>query len=724
MEGVPVEVITPNHPYWNPEWVDIPDLIRPQLETWQERKKAIYSDPHSNPQQRSLATRQCNRGKAILDYFTSGKAGFSIYQIVAKKHIHKSLVQYDTIFRVVQILEELTKFRNVEVTPLEWIRERLAQYFAATPADSKFSVSKALKDMYHDEKLAYLRQQNGFRHVGRPLKRQHLKMPVKGKPAITPANSARGTPPTNRGISTGPETPSRPGPSPRTMGSSVSTEAGQNRRSPRTTTGGQNSAQVATAPAEPASSRKTKERVTSLRHQASQNGGTVSELDGEGGLGPATGTASNMRALAEEALLVGRNNANDRREEVIVVDTSDGRPSSMHSGPLPKSAGRHPEKANKAGGSTPHTAVSDDVAVAGSFDPETCGRARQRRGSIRDHSDMPKIPNHYNNASFQVIEDDAAKRDAIPDKKEREEREKDRKYRARLARKREQTSGNVSDAEDDDSDYYDESSRSESRGRSTNPRKRRHSGGSSAGAQPASTKIRTKFRENYSYDEDTAFDIDGYTSSDSFTNGPISEADFRLLQVRTKQHTTNPSVTQYWNFLGSPDFIFEHQVLEAVKPRIKWGKYNDELNFHLRLDEMVEIWYTAQNDPETDEPCRKIKITMREATSPRHNRRPGTWFVDNPDRAVEDEALPVNDASRGGKLKVCRPKKYANAATAATEADKPEVEENGGKVELDAHDYPVSKGRGDVFAEFKRLRTMQRFIEKCELLGVRITRVP
>lgn len=129
-----------------------------------------------------------------------------------------------------------------------------------------------------------------------------------------------------------------------------------------------------------------------------------------------------------------------------------------------------------------------------------------------------------------------------------------------------------------------------------NDKRRRNSGSIWPGTYGSATG-RSKKRLRTTDD-----DLVNYTDYDSCTGYPVEKIEYRVLQVKTRHHTTNKDITQYWHWVGHPDNFFEHQVLAAIKP-ISWGVFSAEYDFHLRADEVKEIadlgfdagWPTAQS---------------------------------------------------------------------------------------------------------------------------------
>ncbi|KAH8202197.1 hypothetical protein TruAng_003672 [Truncatella angustata] len=166
--GVPLARIAPEHEYWDPEWLPLEDHIMPQLEQWQQKLDKLRQDKSAVRHTVFLANRQVNRGQAIIDYLKSPNPEFHPYQYVGKEMMvkfYKTFINYDTMFRLINVHEELKKF-DLDVTPLEWLRQRM--YEVSTAQGDKFNLSKYTHDLYHDSKLKVLREKHGFGNIGRP----------------------------------------------------------------------------------------------------------------------------------------------------------------------------------------------------------------------------------------------------------------------------------------------------------------------------------------------------------------------------------------------------------------------------------------------------------------------------------------------------------------------------------------------------------------------------
>ncbi len=166
--GIPLEKIHEKHEYWDPEWESLESIIQPQVDRWKEKLEGLKKDPQAVRHSVFLANRQVNRGQQILDFLKNETVAFHPYQFVGKEMMvkfYKTLINYDTMFRLANIHEELKKF-DLEVTPLEWLRQRIFE--VAEAQGDKFNLSKYTHDLYHDAKLKTLREKHGFGNIGRP----------------------------------------------------------------------------------------------------------------------------------------------------------------------------------------------------------------------------------------------------------------------------------------------------------------------------------------------------------------------------------------------------------------------------------------------------------------------------------------------------------------------------------------------------------------------------
>ena len=159
MRGVPIARITPSHPYWEPSWKPLEESIQARLDSWREKLAQQLRDKEKH----FMAGRQVNRGTAIMDFLKNGS--IHPYQFIAKPWFTTSLFTYDTVYRLVAILDELPKL-GITVSPLDWARQRMHELYLEQ--GEQFNVAKTVHDFYHDPKLAYLRHKAGHRSIGRP----------------------------------------------------------------------------------------------------------------------------------------------------------------------------------------------------------------------------------------------------------------------------------------------------------------------------------------------------------------------------------------------------------------------------------------------------------------------------------------------------------------------------------------------------------------------------
>ncbi|KAK3937984.1 hypothetical protein QBC46DRAFT_171470 [Diplogelasinospora grovesii] len=182
LRGVPLAKISPDHPYWEPEWKSIEELIKPQLDKWAEKYEQLVTQGVTGSS-KFLANRQINRGKAIIKFLQEGD--LHPYQILAKPFITERLTHYDTVFRMVQVLEELPKF-SIDMSPSQWLRQRLHEIY--TEMGDNFNLAKTIHHMYHDAKVQALRIKCGFGNIGRP---SGYRMGEKGPEGGAPAKASR-----------------------------------------------------------------------------------------------------------------------------------------------------------------------------------------------------------------------------------------------------------------------------------------------------------------------------------------------------------------------------------------------------------------------------------------------------------------------------------------------------------------------------------------------------
>ncbi len=175
IEGVPVDKITPNHPYWEPKWPDLRTLVEPVLRSWEEKYQSAEEASRRGEAVGSVKYqygRQVNRGNRILKFLEQG--AISPYQLLSKRFMSVgkgSITSYDTLFRLCETIEALANYKT-DVEPVDWLRQRLHELIEAQ--GTGFNFSKTIHDFYNDPKLAALRQKSGFKSIGRP---SGIKMP-------------------------------------------------------------------------------------------------------------------------------------------------------------------------------------------------------------------------------------------------------------------------------------------------------------------------------------------------------------------------------------------------------------------------------------------------------------------------------------------------------------------------------------------------------------------
>jgi len=163
MRDVPLAKIDPKHPYWEEDWLPIEEIIGPKLQEWKDKYDEHVASGSGPPSSKFMANRQVNRGKIIMKFLDEGE--ICPYQIIGKSYINKQLVNYDTLYRMAQVIEELGKF-NIDVTPTQWLRQRLHEL--CLEEGDGFNLAKTLSGFYHDPKVTALRTKSGFGNIGRP----------------------------------------------------------------------------------------------------------------------------------------------------------------------------------------------------------------------------------------------------------------------------------------------------------------------------------------------------------------------------------------------------------------------------------------------------------------------------------------------------------------------------------------------------------------------------
>lgn len=746
MVGVPVEIIDSTHPYWDPEWEDVLPIIREQLAGWEKKLEEVVSDKKPDEAvvdaqqaknaavtKRSLINRQVNRGTRVVNYFSSGRAVLSPYQLLAKKYINKSLIQFDTIYRMVQVLEEIPDFKGVDVTPLEWLRERLWQVIQEVGED-KFSLSSVMRSMYSDKKLCALRVQSGFRHVGRPPNSSK-------KPKGTPAAPERAT---ADDLATQPETPTK-APT-RSANGPVDKEGGQGN----------------VASSRPPSRRSLRQRSRSRSRPSTGvegpgvNGGAAQKRSAKG----TPGKATKKFDMADEG---GKTSEQTLSQQIDAHVLPQKYIDLVNSIPPIEEAMRHLEPLHKA-------------YWDGERAKEEAAQQKRREAMAREAAERALDPDIDDSRDPTVAADIAF---ALKDKleKERLERlEKEKLERSRpmsrgrsshvrrepkVAKATGQTGGSRQTATTDatgsennpaisfdrdngNADGAEERGRSlrrrrpsmaaqvaaeeaaaeaaaeaaeEDRGRAKRNSSHRRKSGRSQPRVPGwvrgASKKRRKTGDNGSDDDITNYT--GWSDRDSYTRSRVERIDYRVLQVKTQHRTTNAGIAQYWHWCGPPEHFFEHQVLEDVKP-IRWGVYSENFNFHLRLDEIKEIHWAP--DPGGSPKIMAVTREIVNEKAPHHH--------NNKEEEIQhlvDPSVPVpwnKYVDIGDWACVPRTKWYKESVKNATDGKDRAAD----ATDTDKNEWPTIRGRGNVLAQFKRHRTAMRFLRLCrDTLSVKVVKV-
>ncbi|KAL2752351.1 hypothetical protein ACRALDRAFT_1072316 [Sodiomyces alcalophilus JCM 7366] len=231
MEGVPVEKIDPNHPYWDPEWdPDLLSTIRAQTIEW---KIKLEEARHSASSVKFSKNRQVNRGETMLEFLE--KSTFHPFQLVAKKYMDaKRLAAFDTLFRLAETIRTLST-NGLDVTPEEWLRHRLQQIITETEAAGlPFDLARTIATFYNDPQMTAFREERGIKTIGRPAGYKMAVPPRRKKRKTDHDTSATGSPATGAHDSGGYNTASF-----RVDGSpSVRAQGGQQQAAAETTAAG------------------------------------------------------------------------------------------------------------------------------------------------------------------------------------------------------------------------------------------------------------------------------------------------------------------------------------------------------------------------------------------------------------------------------------------------------------------------------------------------------
>jgi hypothetical protein len=163
MRGVPLAKISPDHPYWDPEWRPIEEIVEPIRQKHQEKYDQLEQSG-STHRDKHLANRDAKRGRTVLQFLEEGE--LHPYQLVGKPWINYRITNYDTLFRLAQLLTEELPKMNLDIKPSEWLRHRLWELYQEK--GDRFDVAGWISKAYHDRKIEQLREKNGFARVGRP----------------------------------------------------------------------------------------------------------------------------------------------------------------------------------------------------------------------------------------------------------------------------------------------------------------------------------------------------------------------------------------------------------------------------------------------------------------------------------------------------------------------------------------------------------------------------
>ncbi|EJP61599.1 uncharacterized protein BBA_09442 [Beauveria bassiana ARSEF 2860] len=166
IEGVPVEKITPSHPYWEPTWPDLRTLVERDLRVHEMNRSAKKAGIRDEVVRTYHYDHKVTQGKRILKFLEQDKT--SPYQLLSKRFIgvgHGTITNYNTLYRLCETLESLADYKT-DVKPVDWLRQRLHEL--AEGQGTSFNLAKTIRDFYNDPKLAALRQKAGFKTFGRP----------------------------------------------------------------------------------------------------------------------------------------------------------------------------------------------------------------------------------------------------------------------------------------------------------------------------------------------------------------------------------------------------------------------------------------------------------------------------------------------------------------------------------------------------------------------------
>lgn len=172
MRGVPVEKISPTHPYYNESWEkDIITSLKEKQVVFRQRQ--LEHKDAGEKTKMFMNQRQVNRGDRSIKFLEDGP--FHPYQLLAKDYMQSHIVGYDTLFRLAETYRELEGYQEngtCLVTPGDWIRQRLHEVITdfekSNSVRNPFNLAQAVSGLYGDPKLIALRRLNGKKSVGRP----------------------------------------------------------------------------------------------------------------------------------------------------------------------------------------------------------------------------------------------------------------------------------------------------------------------------------------------------------------------------------------------------------------------------------------------------------------------------------------------------------------------------------------------------------------------------
>ncbi|CVL08216.1 uncharacterized protein FMAN_14151 [Fusarium mangiferae] len=181
--GVPLVKINEEHPYWDPDWLNVETLIKPQLTLWLNRHQAAIGASSKRSNRDRVRLCRAGRSITILDFHKNGP--ISPYQLLGKKYIecgYGGITSFSTLLSLSETIWELGKFK-LDVSPADWMRQRLHELIQTE--GHKFNLARAIRNFHDDTKLTALRCRHGFKNRGRPsgTMKAHLSH---GSPSNTP----------------------------------------------------------------------------------------------------------------------------------------------------------------------------------------------------------------------------------------------------------------------------------------------------------------------------------------------------------------------------------------------------------------------------------------------------------------------------------------------------------------------------------------------------------